>query len=141
MARKATEYVQFKLRIRESLRRRIEREAEKKNQSANNEAVMRLEQSFANEGQEALISALVGGGENADLLRAVALNMQLLQKRDPAWRTTGQGQADFLRSIHLAMAAASTIIGGGTVLNDEGHLQGILQALGLPRAIPQEDSK
>jgi hypothetical protein len=46
MARKPTEYVQFKLRIREGLRRNIEREAKKKAQSANNEAVDRLEKSF-----------------------------------------------------------------------------------------------
>ncbi|MCP1844404.1 putative O-linked N-acetylglucosamine transferase (SPINDLY family) [Bradyrhizobium sp. USDA 4524] len=49
MARKATEFAQFKLRIRESLRRRIEKEAEKKETSTNSEAVERLEQSFDSE--------------------------------------------------------------------------------------------
>jgi hypothetical protein len=49
MARKSTDYVQFKLRIRESLRRKIERAAEKKAISANAEAVERIEKTFAEE--------------------------------------------------------------------------------------------
>jgi seryl-tRNA synthetase len=49
MVRKPTDFVQFKLRIRESLRRKLEKEAEKKATSANNEAVERLEQSFHTE--------------------------------------------------------------------------------------------
>ena len=48
MAAKSTSYVQFKLRVRESLRRKIEKEAEKKDISANAEAVERLEHSFEN---------------------------------------------------------------------------------------------
>jgi hypothetical protein len=47
VARKTMEIVQFKLRITEGLRRQIEREAKKNNRSANNEAVARLERSFA----------------------------------------------------------------------------------------------
>jgi hypothetical protein len=47
MARKPTDYVQFKLRIREGLRRKIERAAEKQAHSANAEAVERLEHTFA----------------------------------------------------------------------------------------------
>jgi len=43
MARKPTEYVQFKLRIRESLRRKIEKAAEKASHSANAEAVRLIE--------------------------------------------------------------------------------------------------
>jgi len=49
MARKPTDYVQFKLRIRESLRRKIERAAEKRAHSANAEAVERIENAFAEE--------------------------------------------------------------------------------------------
>ncbi len=49
MARKATDFVQFKLRIREGLRRKIEREAEKRAHSANAEAVRRIENTFAEE--------------------------------------------------------------------------------------------
>jgi hypothetical protein len=46
VAKKATELVQFKLRIREGLRRQIEREANKNGRSVNAEAVERLERSF-----------------------------------------------------------------------------------------------
>jgi hypothetical protein len=49
MARKPIEFVQFKLRIREALRRKIERAAEKKAISANAEAVQRIEQTFEEE--------------------------------------------------------------------------------------------
>lgn len=49
MARKPTDFVQFKLRIREGLRRKIEREAEKKKISANAEAVERIERTFKEE--------------------------------------------------------------------------------------------
>jgi hypothetical protein len=49
MARKSTDYVQFKLRIRESLRRKIEKAAEKKAISANAEAVERIEETFREE--------------------------------------------------------------------------------------------
>jgi Arc-like DNA binding domain len=45
--KKATEFTQFKLRIREGLRRQIEKEAKKNGRSANAEAVERLEASFA----------------------------------------------------------------------------------------------
>jgi hypothetical protein len=75
MARKATEYVQFKLRIREGLRRRIELEAKKKEHSANTEAVSRLERSIAEEdaagGSEArsiillMTAAFLSHGERA----------------------------------------------------------------------------
>jgi hypothetical protein len=46
MARKPTDYVQFKLRVRRALLLKIQREAEKKKHSANTEAVNRLEESF-----------------------------------------------------------------------------------------------
>jgi hypothetical protein len=49
VARKPAEFVQFKLRIREGLRRDLEREARKKDHSANQEAVDRLERSFSAE--------------------------------------------------------------------------------------------
>ena len=45
-ARKPTDYVQFKLRVRQSLLKQIQKEAAKKKHSANNEAVERLERSF-----------------------------------------------------------------------------------------------
>jgi hypothetical protein len=49
MARKPTDYVQVKIRMREALRRKLEREAEKKKHSANNEALERIEWTFRQE--------------------------------------------------------------------------------------------
>jgi hypothetical protein len=49
--RKPTDYVQLKLRVRASLVKRLQKEADKKKQSANNEAVERLERTFAGEVQ------------------------------------------------------------------------------------------
>jgi hypothetical protein len=46
MSRKLTDVVQAGLRVRESLRRRLEKEAEKRGASINHEMVMRLERSF-----------------------------------------------------------------------------------------------
>jgi len=57
--RKPTDYVQFKLRIRQSLLKQIQKEAAKKKHSANNEAVERLEQSFADEAKELRDSAIL----------------------------------------------------------------------------------
>jgi hypothetical protein len=54
MARKPTDIVQYKLRIRESLRRRIEQAAKKNGVSANQEMVGRLERSFELETQRKL---------------------------------------------------------------------------------------
>ena len=51
MAKKPTDHVQFKIRIRRSLLLKIQREAEKKKHSANTEAVARLEESFARDEQ------------------------------------------------------------------------------------------
>ena len=48
-ARKPTDIVQVNLRLRESLRRRLEREAEKRGLSFNAELTRRLEESFERE--------------------------------------------------------------------------------------------
>ncbi|MDE5460185.1 Arc family DNA-binding protein [Bradyrhizobium sp. CSS354] len=55
MARKLTETVQFKLRFSEELRRKLEKAAEKNDQSMNLEIIERLEASFR---QKELLDAL-----------------------------------------------------------------------------------
>lgn len=77
MARKPTDYVQFKLRIRQSLVKQIQKEAAKKKHSANNEAVERLEKSFALETQDlrdsAVLDMLVDHKRgSSDVLRTMA---------------------------------------------------------------------
>jgi hypothetical protein len=87
MARKAAEFVQFKLRVSEKLRRDIEREAKKNHRSANSEAVERLSKSFEADaaGQwDTFITTMIGGSESADFLRWLALQM-----RDTNWSDTG----------------------------------------------------
>jgi hypothetical protein len=49
MARKPTDYVQVKVRMRESLRRKLEKAAEKTKVSANAEAIQRIEYTFDEE--------------------------------------------------------------------------------------------
>ena len=78
MARKPTDYVQFKLRVRRSLLLKIQREAEKKKHSANTEAVARLEESFSRSEQarrdSAIIDMLVDNDDvSSAVLRQIAV--------------------------------------------------------------------
>jgi len=72
MARKSTDTVAITLRIREDLRRRLEREAKKKDTSLNSEMEARLENSFELTNTASLIRVLVGGGFHSELLGAIA---------------------------------------------------------------------
>jgi hypothetical protein len=72
MARKPSEIVAVTLRIREDLRRRLEREAKRGRTSLNGEMEQRLEDSFEMANMASLIRVLVGGGFTADLLAAIA---------------------------------------------------------------------
>lgn len=58
MARKLSETVQLKLRFREELRRKLEKTAERNNQSINSEIVSRLEGSFSIEDKVALAQSI-----------------------------------------------------------------------------------
>ena len=60
MARKPSDVLQYKLRIRESLRRRIEKAAEKNQTSANQEMVNRLARSFDQEKLHEIDTVAVG---------------------------------------------------------------------------------
>jgi hypothetical protein len=110
MARKATEYVQFKLRIRESLRRRIEREAEKKNQSANAEAVERLEDSFtAHEKSQRstdFIDALLRNDASADLLHWLQFQLQL----NPKWDESEVGRDAMARAFRAYVLSSDGLV-------------------------------
>jgi hypothetical protein len=72
MARKPTEVVAVTLRIREDLRRRLERAAKKDGISLNAEMERRLEDSFDLTNTASLIRVLVGGGWTAELLGVIA---------------------------------------------------------------------
>ena len=86
MAKKATEFVQFKLRIRESVRRKIEREARSSGASANATAVALLENALQEEDlavhNDKLLDLLVGGtAAGAVLLRFMMFELQ----KNPTW--------------------------------------------------------
>jgi Arc-like DNA binding domain len=81
VARKKTDTVQLsKIRLREDLRRKLARDAERHHTTLNGEIVARLERSYVLEEQRqrenALVDLLLGSGENADFLRRLALRFQ-----------------------------------------------------------------
>jgi Arc-like DNA binding domain len=70
--RKKTDIVQFKLRIREGLRRKLEAVARAEERSLNSEIALRLENSFAQENNLLLLEALLAPGAGLELIRNVA---------------------------------------------------------------------
>lgn len=84
MARKLTDIVSLSLRLREALRRRLERGAKKHNQSLNAEIVDRLDQSFELAERQAQYDALLsfaaaGNKFDARLLKLIASAMWKLR--------------------------------------------------------------
>jgi hypothetical protein len=83
--RKITDIVQLsKIRMRESLRRHLEREAKKADRPLSAEIVYRLERSF--EGDD-LAAFIFGGQHNASLARLTALTAALVEhKAQRSWK-------------------------------------------------------
>ena len=80
MAKKSTEIVPTMLRIREDLRKRLEREAKKRDHSLNAEMVERLEQSFVDQAQNerdlAIIRMMMDSDDiSVDLMRKIVLEL------------------------------------------------------------------
>lgn len=75
----------------------------------NGEIVSRLERSFENANQEALTAAMVGGGHNAYLLGAIAWALRDLQRKNPDWRNSEEGRAEFFKGVESSMAIPETI--------------------------------
>jgi hypothetical protein len=96
-SRKSTDLANFTLRLREDLRRRLERDAKKGDRSLNAEIVERLERSYevASKLEEAL-----GGGHTAALLQILASEIQLMEK------TLG---SDWTKDEKTAMAVGQAI--------------------------------
>jgi hypothetical protein len=79
MARKPTDTAIFSLRIREELRKRIEREAQRQERSMNTEIIERLEESFRREDNDAgarRVAALAF----ADVMYEMTDHMQSLEQ-------------------------------------------------------------
>jgi hypothetical protein len=86
MAKKSTEIVPIMLRVREDLRKRLEREAKKRVHSLNAEMVERLEKSFAKESQDMRDSAILDMMVmNNDLSGALLRNIAIQLARNPDW--------------------------------------------------------
>lgn len=80
MAKKSTAIVPTMLRMREDLRKRLEREAKKKDHSLNAEMVARLEQSFVDDEQNkrelAIIKMMMeSDGISIDLMRKIVFEL------------------------------------------------------------------
>jgi len=88
--RKKTDIVQFKLRIREALRRRLEAAANAEERSLNSEIAHRLENSFEQEKNVQLLEALLAPGAGLDLIRAVAT---ILRYAGRDWNTPAKSHA------------------------------------------------
>jgi hypothetical protein len=103
MAEKPTDYVQFKLRIRQSLLKKLRKEATKNGHSANNEAVERLEQSFAGPTQamrdSAIIDMLVRNNDTSSkLLRDIADELA----KHPDWDHYEAARKDLIGWLYIA---------------------------------------
>ena len=80
--RKKTDIVQFKLRIREGLRRRLEAAANAEERSLNSEIAHRLENSFDQEKNSLVLEALLAPGAGLELIRNVG---RILRGAGPDW--------------------------------------------------------
>jgi hypothetical protein len=96
MAKKSTDYVQFKLRVRRSLLIKIQREAEKKKHSANTVAVTRLEESFDRWRDSAILDMFV----DSDNVSSAALRL-VADKIKKAPKSFGNA-ADLIASLNFS---------------------------------------
>jgi Arc-like DNA binding dprotein len=88
--RKKTDIVQFKLRIREALRRRLEANARFQERSLNSEIAHRLENSFEQEKNALILELLLARGAGLELIRAVA---SVLSHAGQDWNTPPKSHA------------------------------------------------
>ena len=97
--RKKTATVQLKLRIREELRRKLEREAKGRKVSLNSEMARRLESSFESGTTEKLVQLLTGSPGTAELLTIIGRAMQLSQNYLKGDKDRGQITAAAVKKI------------------------------------------
>ena len=103
MAKKSTAIVPTMLRMREDLRKRLEREAKKKDHSLNAEMVDRLERSFVLEEKvhrdSAIIDMLVRHNDvSSELLRDIADEIA----KHPDWDRYEAARKDLLSWLYIA---------------------------------------
>jgi len=104
--RAPTDFVQFKLRIRAPLVKRLQKAADKKKQSANNEAVQRLEESFdrdeSSQRDSQILEMMLGFfAKNKDMMRLLNHLLSELRGMDEAAMIeTTKRVIDVLESQH-----------------------------------------
>jgi hypothetical protein len=108
VARKKTDVIQLsKIRMREALRAKLVRFAERDGRTLNAEIVDRLERSFAHdqklEHDQAVIALLVGGDEMSSvLLRQILFELQAR----PRWADTPQSTEEMAKRIDNCVRSA-----------------------------------
>jgi Arc-like DNA binding domain len=88
--RKRTDIVQFKLRIREALRRRLQAFARAEERSLNSEIAHRLESSFEQARTSRLLEEFLAPGVGLELIRAVGI---ILRSAGRDWNTPPKSHA------------------------------------------------
>ena len=122
MAQRTAKVIQYKIRVREDLRRRIEQEAKKRGVSANYEMVSRLERSFSEEAVQSLGAvaqyihnawlrldeAFYGLSKQGDLIRAAEALVK--QVEQPTSNTAIEKAAEKVKqAIRLIEQDAATL--------------------------------
>jgi hypothetical protein len=149
MARKPTDYVQFKLRIRESLRRKIENAAAKQKHSANAEAVQRLSESFDFERSRAnteardtrIVNLLIGEkGEHEKQVTQLILHAvtEIFLRGDTSWLRNPEERAEKAARIGRTVARAIEL-GGNTFNLDEEFDEVAFKESRLPSSLLGEE--
>lgn len=105
--RRKTETIQFKLRMREDLRRRLELAAKRDKISINNVIVQRLEDSFRLSRSEYVFDAMVGSAEGTELMLAIAT---VLKTAGSDWAESRQKSALVAEAINNAVALLIPLI-------------------------------
>jgi hypothetical protein len=105
LPRRPTDVATLTLRIREALRRKLQRAAERHDQSLNSELIDRLEASFDAANTQALLGMLIDGPEESTrLLTCVAAALQLSR----GWKTDLRTRQTLRVATGLLVEACAT---------------------------------
>lgn len=118
--RKKTDTVQLsKIRMREDLRLKLKRDADKKDVTLNAEIVDRLERSYL---QSEQMAQMFGGERNAALFRSFAGMIGLIESQTgQAWNTDEYTRAKVRAALIALLTLHSTGKSQGTDPKDEGE--------------------
>jgi hypothetical protein len=98
MKRKPSDQVQLKLRIREELRRKLEKEAKAKGVSLNSEMALRLARSFE---REESLTEFLGGPHTAALVKSIVGIIGLFESVvGTPWHSKNVPEGEFEKYLH-----------------------------------------